>query len=410
VQVIKTVLALTRGPARRDEPYHIVAEIEDPANLEAARLVGGDETVLIDKSETISRLIVQTSRQSGLAAAYTDLLDFDGAEIYFREDAELVGGTFRDALHAYEDCTVIGVRTGAGAVRLNPPPDTQIAAGDHVIAIAEDDADLFAAVARSPNGNVDEAAIVVGEPYEPKPQRSLILGWNKRAAAVINELDEYVVPGSSVKVVADWAEAGGVIERECAELRNMTVEFQRGNTTERRLLDALEPQRYDHVIVLCYSDLLSTQRADARTLVTLLHLRDMVDRSGVPFTITSEMIDDRNRELAEVTKVDDVIVSDKLISLLVTQISENHQLTAVFDELFAADGSELYMRPAGDYVRLDQATTFRTLVESASRRGEVAIGYRIVNGSANGAVVMNPSKSEEVVLSANDRIVVLAED
>jgi Trk K+ transport system NAD-binding subunit len=321
-----------------------------------------------------------------------------------------VGGTFRDALPAYEDCTVIGVRNGAGAVRLNPPPDTPIAAGDHVIAIAEDDADLFAAVAQSPNGNVDEAAIVVGEPYEPKPQRSLILGWNKRAAAVINELDEYVVPGSSVKVVADWAEAGGVIERECAELRNMTVEFQRGNTTERRLLDALEPQRYDHVIVLCYSDLLSTQRADARTLVTLLHLRDMVDRSGVPFTITSEMIDDRNRELAEVTKVDDVIVSDKLISLLVTQISENQQLTAVFDELFAADGSELYMRPAGDYVRLDQTTTFRTLVESASRRGEVAIGYRIVNGAANGAVVMNPSKSEEVVLSANDRIVVLAED
>ena len=92
------------------------------------------------------------------------------------------------------------------------------------------------------------------------------------------------------------------------------------------------------MIVLCYSDILSTQRADARTLVTLLHLRDMVDRSGVPFTITSEMLDDRNRELAEVTKVDDVIVSDKLISLLVTQISENHHLTAVFDELFSRKG------------------------------------------------------------------------
>lgn len=412
VQVIKTVLALTRGPARREEPYHIVAEIEDPANLEAARLVGGDETVLIDKSETISRLIVQTSRQSGLAAAYTDLLDFDGAEIYFRDDPALVGKSFHGVLHAYEDCTVIGVRDSSGDVRLNPPPDTQFAAGDNVIAIAEDDSDLFAAVAQSPNGNVDEAAIVAGTPHEPKPQRSLILGWNKRAAAVINELDDYVVPGSSVKVVANWDEAGRVIERECAELRNLSVEFERGDTTSRRLLDSLEPHGYDHVIVLCYSDLLPTQRADARTLVTLLHLRDMVDRSGVPFTITSEMIDDRNRELAEVTKVDDVIVSDKLISLLVTQISENRHLTAVFDELFAADGSELYMRPAGDYVRLGQATTFRTLVESASRRGEVAIGYRIVGAASGnaGGVVVNPSKSEEIVLSDSDRIVVLAED
>jgi voltage-gated potassium channel Kch len=408
-QVIKTVLALTRGPARREEPYHIVAEIEDPGNLEAARLVGGDETVLIDKSETISRLIVQTSRQSGLSAAYTELLDFDGAEIYFRDDPSLAGKTFREAVHAYEDCTVIGVRDATGAVRLNPPSDTPVAAGSSVIAIAEDDADLLAAVAQSPNGNIEEAAIVQAPAREPAPQRSLILGWNKRAAAVINELDDYVVPGSTVKVVSAYEEAARVIERECAELANLSVEFQHGDTTERRLLDSLEPHGYDHVIVLCYSDVLPTQRADARTLVTLLHLRDMVDRTGVPFTITSEMLDDRNRELAEVTKVDDVIVSDKLISLLVTQISENHHLTAVFDELFSAEGSELYMRPAGDYVRLDEPTTFRTVVESASRRNEVAIGYRTV-GRDGGGVVVNPPKSTPIEMSAADRVVVLAED
>ncbi|MEA2466039.1 MAG: hypothetical protein QOJ57_165 [Thermoleophilaceae bacterium] len=408
-QVIKTVLALTRGPARREEPYHIVAEIEDPANLEAARLVGGDETVLIDKSETISRLIVQTSRQSGLAAAYTELLDFEGAEIYFRADASLAGRTFRDALHAYESCTVIGVRDAGGQVRLNPPGDTPIAPGDEVIAIAEDDADLYSAVAQTADGNLDEAVIVISPATDPKPQRSLILGWNKRAAAVINELDDYVVPGSRVKVVADWDEAARVIERECAELQNMTVEFQHGDTTSRRVLESLEPQGYDHVIVLCYSDILPTQRADARTLVTLLHLRDMVDRSGVSFTITSEMLDDRNRELAEVTKVDDVIVSDKLISLLLTQISENHHLTAVFDELFSAEGSELYMRPVGDYLRLDGPTSFGTLVESASRRGEVAIGYRNVS-TGDGVVVVNPSKSEQIRFAESDRVVVLAED
>jgi ion channel POLLUX/CASTOR len=412
-QVIKTVLALTRGPARRDEPYHIVAEIENPANLEAARLVGGRETVLIDKSETISRLIVQTSRQSGLSAAYTDLLDFEGAEIYFRADPSLSGKTFRDALHAYESCSVIGLRDGSGTVRLNPPTDTRVGDGEEIIAFAEDDADLLAAVAGSHEGGTDEAAIVARPREEPRPQRTLILGWNKRAASVINELDEYVVPGSTVKVVASWHQAASVIERECTELRNMTVEFQHGDTTQRRVLDALNPHGYDHVIVLCYSDILDTQRADARTLVTLLHLRDMVDRGGVPFTITSEMLDDRNRELAEVTKVDDVIVSDKLISLLVTQISENPHLTAVFDELFKAEGSELYMRAAGEYVQLGLPVRFRTLVEAAARRGEVAIGYRIVSGDGNGlgpGVRVNPPKSEEIVLSESDRLVVLAED
>ena len=42
-QVIKTVLALTNGSRRRKEPYHIVAVIRDDRNMEAARLVGGDE-------------------------------------------------------------------------------------------------------------------------------------------------------------------------------------------------------------------------------------------------------------------------------------------------------------------------------------------------------------------------------
>jgi hypothetical protein len=159
------------------------------------------------------------------------------------------------------------------------------------------------------------------------------------------------------------------------------------------------------VIVLCYSDTMDAQRADALTLVTLLHLRDIVARDGASFTITSEMLDDRNRELAEVTQVDDVIVSDQLISLLLTQLSENRHLRGVFDELFRADGSELYMRPASDYLRPGAATTFRTLVEAARRRGEVAVGYR-----AGGRVTINPRKSERLALGDADRVVVLAEE
>src|SRR6266516_5186808 len=93
-QVIKTILALTRSPGRRPEPYRIVAEIHDPANMEAARLVGGHEAVLVDKRETISRMLVQSSRQSGASVVYNELLDFGGDEVYFRRDDGLVGKRF----------------------------------------------------------------------------------------------------------------------------------------------------------------------------------------------------------------------------------------------------------------------------------------------------------------------------
>jgi voltage-gated potassium channel Kch len=81
-EVVKTILALTHNPHRRPEPYHIVAEIEDARNIEIAKLVGGNETVVVNKGDTIARLIVQASRQSGVSVVYTELFDYGGDEIY----------------------------------------------------------------------------------------------------------------------------------------------------------------------------------------------------------------------------------------------------------------------------------------------------------------------------------------
>ena len=99
--VIKTTLAVTNNPARKDGEYHIVGELQHESNLEAARLVGKDEAHWVLANDLISRIMVQTSRQSGLSVVYGELLDFDGAEIYFTEQPSLVGKTFYDAQLAF---------------------------------------------------------------------------------------------------------------------------------------------------------------------------------------------------------------------------------------------------------------------------------------------------------------------
>src|SRR4051794_17867464 len=71
----------------------------------------------------------------------------------------------------------------------------------------------------------------------------------------------------------------------------------------------------------------------------------------------------------------------------------------------AAGAAVLYMRAATDYLVPGRPATFRTLVEAARRRGEVAVGYR-----ADGRVVINPRKSETLALGDRDRVVVLAEE
>ena len=47
-----------------------------------------------------------------------------------------------------------------------------------------------------------------------------------------------------------------------------------------------------------------------------------------------------------------------------------------FAELIDPEGSELYLKPADEYVEPGVPLNFYTVVEAARRRGEVAVGYR----------------------------------
>jgi voltage-gated potassium channel Kch len=408
--VIKTVLAITNNPRRRSAPYHVVAQLRNPESLEVATIVGGDETQLVMSNDLIARIIAQTCRQSGLSAVYTELLDFDGDEIYMAgATAALVGRTFGESLFWYEDSAVIGI-VSDGRVRLNPPMDTQIREGDQVIAISEDDDTIR--IAAEPIGGVREDLIATAQPAPLVPERVLILGWNWRAESILHELDAYMPAGSVVAVVSEAEVPGAAVSNLQARLVNTTVRAQQGDQTSRRELAALVAEGFDHVIVLS-SDTLDPQRADTRTIITLVHLRELIAKAERRFSITSEILDLRNRQLADVTRADDFIVSDRLVNLLTCQLSENAHLKEVFDDLFDPEGSEIYLRPAGEYVRTGQPMTFTTILEAARRRNEVAIGYRSMSSAADAArsygVVLNPSKSASLTLEERDRVIVLAE-
>jgi hypothetical protein len=99
---------------------------------------------------------------------------------------------------------------------------------------------------------------------------------------------------------------------------------------------------------------------------------------------------------------------------MLSQVSENKQLTEVFSTLFSSDGSEVYLRPAELYITPGATADFYTVLESASRKGETAIGYRIESlaRSADAAygVHINPAKGESITFTAGDKVIVLAED
>jgi len=407
-EVIKSILAVTNHPERREEKFHIVAEIRDRRNMDPARLVGRDEAQLIETGETIARVVAQTCRQTGLSGVYTELLDYGGDEIYFKRDAALDNLSFADALFAFESCAVVGVKTADGIVQLNPPMDRRFAPGDEAIVIAADAASIRTGKHTPP---LDPSLMVQKRTSVEEPEKTLLLGWSSRAPIIIRELDNYVAPGSLMTVVADAPHIEQAIEALRPTLSRQQLDFRRGDSSDRTTIESVDPEQYQHIIVLCYADNLPVQKADAKTLVTLLHLRDIEAKSGANrYSIVSEMLDVRNRELAEITQADDFIVSENLTSLLVAQVTENRDLRAVFDDIFDSDGSEIYLRPAADYVVLDKPLSYWHVVEAARRRGEVAIGYRLANGNGGDGVRVNPPKGTSLTFGPEDRIIVVAEN
>ncbi|MGL1889307.1 MAG: NAD-binding protein [Reichenbachiella sp.] len=413
-QIIKTIVAIVTNPNRREEPYHVTAEITDSKNFEVAKMVGKDEVELILSDDFISRIMVQTSRQSGLSVVYIELMDYDGDEIYFTDEDtdQLIGKTFKDIIFVYEKSAVMGLQFADGTVAINPPMDTVFNKGDKVIGITEDDDTLI------PSGresyDIDESRLA--DPMEPsqKDEKILIIGWNDRAKNIIRELDQYAPFGSSVLVVSKFDDPVTVLARLKPSLKNLTVEFRQAETTERETLEELDIPSFDYIMLLCYQQNFPVQEADAQTLITLLHIRSISERIDKHLNLVSEMIDMKNRQLADITSADDFIVSDKLLSLLMSQVSENKYLMRVFEDLFDSDGSEIYIKPAGEYVNVGEPINFYTIVAAAARMNQVAIGYRIVSKSKDPnsqyGVVVNPDKAEYINLTEKDEIIVLSED
>jgi voltage-gated potassium channel Kch len=408
-QLVRTLLAVTKA-REGTQPCPVVGCVNDPKNLAAARLAGGPSAYLVDANDIAARLIVQTCRQSGLSVVYTDLLDFGGDEIYLKEEPALAGYTYGDALHAYRTSSIIGLLAPDGRIALNPPSDTRIQPGIRLIAISEDDDTVVLSGTGPAPVNRDAITAIPSSP--PTKERTLILGWNSRARGVITQLDQYVSSGSEAYVVADHDEAAPAIQRLVEEVGNLFLDVKQEDSSDRTVLESLSVPGFDHIIVLCGDDV-EPQQADSRTLATLLQLRDMEQKLNDRFSIVSEMADDRNRALAQVTQADDFIVSDKLLTLMMIQVSENPHLASLFANLFDAAGAEIYLKPAGRYVRPGVPINYQTIVEAARVKGESAIGYRVAaeaHQPPTYGIALNPDKAAPLTIRPGDSVIVLAED
>ncbi len=416
---IKVVLALeTTAP---DAEFPIVTELFLERNRQVVLGMLPERVKVIDSEEILAKVMVQTSRTSGLSTVYSELLSFDGCEMYIT-DAKWNGITFGKSQFHFPDGVPIGIRRPTGEVQLRPSVDTVLEDGFELLIVAEDDSTI----------DFQEKPVVVPRELtipnrrnEQKKEKMLMLGWSSKAPIIIAEHAEYVLEGSEI-IIALYrpTEANRI---EIAQLNDqieaLDIRLTEINPFDGEELKGLRPFEFDDIIILPQS--LSSngdaERIDSETIVVLLLLRSMrkqilADGGEITTKIVTEVLDSNNQGLIHQAGVNDFIISNRIVSMLFAQISEEPEIQKVYDDLFQEDGSEIYVKPVELYFdSFPQKVTFADVMALVQQRDEevcigVKIGDKAGNVDANFGIKLIPFKDVVYELVPGDALVVVAED
>ncbi len=403
--ITKTILAINNYFLNSDQEIkaHVVATVSDAANYEVINIAGGKNVELVLVEDTISRIIAQTCRQPGLSNVLIDLFDYSGDEFYFENFPELAGHKFADVLHYFEKAIVFGYKRGDD-ICLNPAKDTILNADDMMILLVEDDGMAKPQIKKPELGNLQPLLNDCGSKKET--ENILILGINSMLERILLELDNYFEPGIEIYIAEEQIPEDYFSFSD--QLQNIKLDIIECDINLRANLDNLLAKDIRHVLVLS-SDGYDTETSDSMTLLKLIHLRDIAQKQQKVFNITSEMKNIVNQKLAQIARVNDLVVGSNIINLILTQISENRDLASVFREILQADGSEIYLRRAENYVKLGQEIDFYQVTEIVKDRNEIAVGYK-KQAEDSFEIITNPIKSDKIIFEDGDCIVVFAED
>jgi hypothetical protein len=199
-----------------------------------------------------------------------------------------------------------------------------------------------------------------------------------------------------------------VMARHELELEHVKLAHIHGDYTVPKDLKAVEPGSYDNIVMMGSDWVGSGEESDARTIVGYLLLQEVLAGNERP-QILIELLDQENVGLLG-SRSGEVLISPLILSHMLAQVGLRRELAAVFDEVFAAGGTEVAFRPASDYGGLAGRTlTFHEIQAAARARDELALGVRIgkVAGDASN-LHLNPLKTRSFALTDGDDLVVLS--
>jgi hypothetical protein len=382
----------------------IVAELDDPETAATLLDACGGGVYAVAGLQAVARYTAYALQEPGLNQVVGELLDFRGADIYVSVPGNLAGARFRDTIFRFPEARPIGLITSTGEIALNPDPEAILGDDGRLILIAEDAKSLAStdAARAAPTLTPERRRpLGTGETVE----HLLVVGWNRMGALLLEELDRRAAPGSTVEIVYD-AGLFDEDEIEVSPLRRFDVRLTATRALTWRLEDATGVSSLTSIVLLGYRRGIPIEEADSRTLLNLMLLRRQLDQQAAsPPRVVVELLDADKVDLSRAKRADDYVISDAIVSRVLTQVAEQPERRPILLSLYASDGPSIHLvEPA--QLGLGGDTDFGEIITAAYAVGLLAIGWRSAP-ERGGELVLNPPTSRRIDLRNDDQVVVI---
>jgi hypothetical protein len=432
VKVLMSLRAQARDVPPDDLP-NVVLDIAVPANKLLAESVGWHRTEAIANVEFMSRLLCQSIRQPGLSQVYLHLLtDMYGESIYLVEADGLgvTGKPLREVIHCMKEAVPIGYMKALEGpfekeerLRLMEL-DEPLEAGDELICIAPTIRSIRHGYAAGRGEELRTQLEKVasssrledgGQARERAPREVLLIGWSHLVRPLLGELGAYHREEFAITIVTERDTRDVLAQLRPLESRldNLTVDAVQSGLNSIDEVRQIGAEHFDNIALLSPEFIQDPLLSDAETVMAFVlinrYLEEVAPDAQVAFL--AELNDEDNQPLLQLNRPADILITQEIVSHLLSQVSVRRALAWVYEELFTYGGSEISFRPFDDFIDtvVQPDVDFDECQAACLSVGRVAIGYQLAEprDELEQGVHLNPPRDFRFEPQEGDRLIVV---
>jgi len=400
-----TILAVKINISKARIP--VIAQMSENVNIELINNIFAQQVYPIHKNKIIANVTAQSIRNKHISAIVLDFLDYDGDEIYFFPADKLAGCSYKTAMLALNDVTLIGIKQANSSVHLNPDKNYLIKNDDLLVVIAEDDNVEFN-IDLGREKMLEQIQISSDSIINKETISMLVLGWSELGQHIVQQALPFLSMDSNLHIAYNddlVKEKPKVVDGNNVPNKIENIKGDELNMLNKILTNNV----FDVIMILGYNDIQSPEISDTNSLLLNSYIQSILSKQNQKqksnTRIIVQLTDGSKEGLIESNSYNELIVSDTLSSLVITQLADNPSLWHVFEELFSDSGLKICVSPFSDYNSMiaPNQISVKDLILLALEKNQTFIGF-VYQDKLN----LNPPKSTEIIIDESLFLVYLA--